>query len=303
MWRRGGFTLLEIVVTLVVATILALGTFKALEALYLKAARARAVTDLSLESQVVLNQLAEYLYRRVPNTAIGYDGNGSCEALWQTTQSYTVLEWLAFDEENLTQRGYDEFVDMARSGRPVLSTPDLNRSLMDDPTDYAVIFAGSFDQGEEQAVACEGAYGWHGNDHNYTYGVQAFNDDNISLANPPATIYEKYYLTKGAYAVTRAAEVDTGAVCLSDLNASTGGALTRNALLLFSGYHPYAGGTFCADKGSSGTREGKVSLLAQDVAGFTADIYNGSLRLRLDMNRSIRGSRSGVHITKQKAVF
>ncbi len=302
---RSAFTLFEIVVTIVVASMLILGSFKAMHALYLRSAKARALTELSLRTQISLDQLATLLAQRIPNSTIGYaPADDNCTALSDATTAYPVLEWLARDEAGLTSGGYDGFVDMNRSQRPVLVTGEINTSHLASADAYDLIFAGTFDGGETSAQACEGAYGWHGHDHNDSYPVDAFGDDNITLQTPlpdSMAIYEKYYLTLQAHAVTRLSEVDASADCIHDLNTSFGGSLTGDALLLFGGYRPAMGETFCADPNGS-SPEGNVSVLTLESTAFEASTYNRALTLKLESQRAIRGS-VPVHITKHKAVF
>jgi prepilin-type N-terminal cleavage/methylation domain-containing protein len=303
---RRGFTLIEIVVTLVVASLLAVGTFRALEALYQHTARSQAVTRLSLQSQIVLDQLSVLLYSRIPNSAIGYRsdeaGAPSCEALAEALYGHKILEWLALDDDGLVRGDYDGFVDMARSDSG--NGLETNTTARSDSDRYNLVFAGAFDRGDERIRACRGAYGWHGQDSDLSYDID-IQDGSIAItdATPPLYIYEKYYLSTGAYAVARAADIDTGASCFTELNATLGGTLDANALLLFSDYRPWKGETFCADPGSDGSPEGNVTLLAPDVVAFRAEHRNGVIRLSLEMNQSIRGSQSPVHISKQKAVF
>ena len=77
MMQKKGFTLLEMIFVVVLSGILAIGTFKAIESLYIRSAKAKAVTDLSLESQIVLDQVGVMLYNRIPNSVIGWAPNGS----------------------------------------------------------------------------------------------------------------------------------------------------------------------------------------------------------------------------------
>jgi hypothetical protein len=100
----------------------------------------------------------------------------------------------------------------------------------------------------------------------------------------PSTIYEKYNLIDSAYALTR----KENAACP---NVAT---LDNNSLLLFYNYRPWKGENFC---------NGDVAVLANDVNAFRAQILNGTIRLSIDMNRSIRGSSNPVHLSKQKVVF
>ena len=50
---RAAFTLIEMIFVVLIAALLSLGTFKAFNALYTRSAQAKAMTDLSLQSQIV----------------------------------------------------------------------------------------------------------------------------------------------------------------------------------------------------------------------------------------------------------
>lgn len=286
---RGAFTLIEMIFTVVVASILALGSFKALEALYTRSAKAKAITELSLRSQIVLDQLSVLLYNRIPNSVIGYNpASGACEEIADIdeTQSLQVLSWLSLDEEQLMLRRYDGFVDMNASARPVLSTPATTADL--NVTGRNLIFAGAFDEGESTLSACGGAYGWPHVDSNLSFPLSAAAGSITFGVERPDVIYEKFYLTDGAYAVARG--VDVQGICA--LNPHDYKEL-NNTLLLFYGFQPYEGENFC---------DGSVAILAEEVIAFRATYINNAIRLAIDMNRSVRGS-SSVHVSKQKAVF
>ena len=307
---KKAFTLIEMIIVVVISGVLASGTFKAMEALYIRSAKAKAITDLSMQSQIVLNQISRLLYNRIPNTVIGYDGSSatSCTPIEDINNDTSkVLEWLSLDDEQLLSSKYGGFIDMNASSKPNLKALDVDSNLV-----YAnrnLIFAGSFDSGSEDISTCNGAYGWHGNDSNLSHGIDSVDTNKIVLKDTstdkaPEYIYEKYYLTDGAYAVTRGAELsqsDLESNCDNgnykfpkDINFTT-------TLFLFYDYHPYDGETYCGDK--SGTnKEGNVAILAKDVASFGAVYENDIIRLSIDINRSIRGS-NPVHISKQKAVF
>jgi len=162
-------------------------------------------------------------------------------------------------------------------------------------TDINLVFAGAFDGGSEDIAACSGAFGWHSAASDLSFDVSVgANSILINDAVKPSFIYEKYYLTKTAYAVTRGADIDLSATCITDLNIS----VDANTLFLFSDYQPYQGETFCADSGV-----GKAAILAQDVTAFSAQDVNDIIRLSIDMNKNVRGRTCGVHVSKQKAVF
>ena len=297
---KKAFTLLEMIFVVVISGVLSIGAFKAFEALYIRSAKAKAVSELSIQSQIVLNQLSALLYSRVPNSAVGYRVlDSSCASIEDAVGNYEVLEWLSLDEDQLLEGRYSGFVDMNASSKAsaTLATPGVTTAL--NVANRNLIFAGAFDGGSEAASSCGGAYGWHGTASLLSHDIASVATNSIVLANTdlPQYIYEKYYLANGAYAVTRGEHVGNISGC--GLNESDFKDFD-NTLFLFYDFYPYSGQTYCAD--NSGVASGKVAVLAEDVAGFRASYENDIIRLSIDMNRTIRGS-SSVHISKQKAVF
>lgn len=296
---RQAFTLVEMIFVLVVLGILSAGTFKAIEAIYTRSVQAKALTNLSLQSQIVLDQLSIFLYNRIPNSVIGYTPSGICEPINELSASRPILEWLGLADDELLRGDYDGFVDMNASDKTAFTLSAPNNTMTDN-TDLNLIFSGAFDGGSEDISACSGAFGWHGAASDLSYDItMAIGSITISdTVKKPDFIYEKYYLSKTAYAVARGADINLASSCITDLNAST----DLNTLFLFSDYRPYQAETFCADTGI-GTKEGSVTILAQDVTAFSAQTVNDVIRLSIDMNRDIRGKTCGVHVSKQKAVF
>ncbi|HIC43736.1 MAG TPA: prepilin-type N-terminal cleavage/methylation domain-containing protein [Sulfurimonas sp.] len=295
---RKAFTLVEIIFVLVVMGILSAGTFKAIEMIYIRSAQAKALTNLSLQSQVVLDQLSIFLYNRIPNSVIGYTPGGVCEPLNDLSTARPVLEWLGSMDDELLRGDYDGFVDMNASDKSSFTLSSPNTNILVNP-DINLVFAGAFDAGSEEIQACSGAFGWHGVNSNLSFDVSVGTnmiviDDSVK----PSFIYEKYYLTQTAYSVARGVNVNLAAGCITDLNVST----SANTLFLFYDYQPYSGETYCGDTGS-GTTAGKATVLAQDVTAFSAQEVNGIIRLSIDMDQTIRGRTCGVHVSKQKAVF
>ncbi|WP_457599181.1 type II secretion system protein [Hydrogenimonas sp.] len=309
---RRAFTLIEIVMVIAVAGILAVGTFKALSALFIRSSKARAVTELSLVSQSALDQLGALLYARVPGSVIGYDpSDGSFDAIGRLTSPKPVLEWIGTAEESLKRRDYSGFVDMnaSDSASGVLVSPESDGTRVDAATRLKfdtltdvfaadrvrLVFAGSYDLGAEEDASVS-AFGWHGGAAEKIYDISMDGSGAITLNASPPYIYEKYYLADSAYAVARAKDVNLSAACVTALGVP----LSEGALLLFYDYRPWKGETFCADSGAAAA--GSVTLLAEDVSGFRAERVDRTIRLSIDMVRPIRGS-TPVHISKQKVVF
>ncbi|MEA2111474.1 MAG: type II secretion system protein [Campylobacterota bacterium] len=297
---RRGFTLIEMIFVVVISSALALGSFKALQALFLRSAKAKAITDMTLRSQIVLDQLGVMLYNRIPNSVIGYTPGGSCEAITELTQSHPILEWMGTMEDELLLRQYDGYINMGDSNKTtkILSAPNISASL--NSSDVNLIFSGSLDAGSDETYsACNNAFGWHANASNLSYDVTITNNQiEITDATQPQFIYEKYYLTNTAYAVARGKELKNEAGCTSFNNYNTsllqnrGKDTTDTTLFLLYNYQPFNGETFC---------DGNISVLAENVNAFRAEYVNNTLRLSIDMNQTIVNSM--VRISKEKVVF
>jgi len=297
-----GYTLIEMILVVVISAILAIGTFKALQAIYLRSAKARTLTELSLSSQIALDQISAMLYNRVPGTTIGYSPDGGiCEGIDELTATRPVLEWIGKAEDENIWRYYDSFIDIDTSGSIDF---DANSTLSSElnTSQLNLFFAGALEYGEESgAKVCAGAYGWHGKDSNKSYDFTVPQDNKIHITDAvtPKFIYEKYYFGNGAYAVSRMADIDKSASCI-DNNIT--GEDDNNTLLLFYDYRPWKSETFCADPVNAGSRTGSVTVLSRDVASFEAYLANGSVHLGIDMNRSVNGG-GIVQISKRKVAF
>lgn len=304
---KRGFTLLEMIVTIVILGILSAGTFVSLQHLYLRSAKSKALSDLSSESQVIVDQISALMYDRVPSSVIGYDGLDNFQSIYSLDNNFTILEWVGVASEAHKLRTYSGFIDMNASDGTAnrLSTPlSLNEGnitakfgIVSVNDSVRLVFAGVFDDGSVYDDF-NNTFGWHGKDSNKTYQILSFNSDgNITLVNKPNEIYEKYYLVDSAYAVARGADVNI--VTCNNINLAT----NENTLFLFYNFRPWKGETFCGDKGSFGTKEGNVTILSNNVSGFEAGVINGSIYFNITMNKVIRGSDNNVTVSKQKAVY
>lgn len=310
---KKGFTLIEMIVTIVILAVLSAGTLVSLEHLYLRSAKSKAFSDLSFGSQTIVDQIAALMYDRVPSSVIGFNpAQSHFESIYAIDGNFKVLEWIATANESLKMGFYSGFVDMDASDRlslslssPGIDQTSLNALMVEkfgsgDTSIMGLIFAGSFDDAAMYASQdFNTTFGWHGNLASKVIGFTPQADGNITLSTSPTEIYEKYYLVDTAYALARGADVNvTAAACgfTSPVNANT--------LLLFYDFRPWRGETFCADaSGLGGARRGKVTILSHDASGFQAGVINGSIYFNLTLEKAIRGSDNTVSISKQKAVY
>lgn len=279
MMRRG-YTLIEIIITVAITGILSVGMFKAFEAITLRSEKAKILTTLSIDSQSALDQISILLYNRSPMSVVGFNETDVRPYLpLSETVDKKIIEWYGLASESYLANNYSGFVDMNASSKPTLSSPNTNLAAVlateQDKwgnsftlSDMVLIFSGSFDEGIR-------------NDYNISASVV----NTITISGTlPDVIYEKYNLIDSAYAVTRKEDVSS---------CSKTSAYNNDTLLLFYNYRPWKNQSFC---------DGNVSVLATNVNAFRAQMINGTIRLAIDTNRTVRGG-NPVRLSKQKVVF
>ncbi len=307
--RQKAFTLVEVIITIVILGILSAGTFVSLKHLYIKVAKSKAMSDLSSDAQIVVDQISSLLYDRVPSSTIGYKNDGTFETIYNLNLSFSVIEWIGIASEAQKAGYYSGFVDLNKSDKntKTISSPDINVTALSNvmankfnatSSDLALVFAGAFDDGNlALSNDFNSSFGWHGNLHKKIEDIASISGNTITFATTPDEIYEKYYLVDTAYAIARGADIDLNATCIKDLNKSD-----SNTLFLFYNYRPWKGKTFCADPNGS-NQDGNVTVLTYNAKGFQASLLNDSLRFSLTLQKHIRGSDNNVTISKQKVVF
>jgi len=314
---RRGATLIELIFVLIIISLLAAATFKGMQAIQVRSYKAKELTRLSLESQIGVNIVSNYLHSRVPYTVIGYNpDNGDFKYIGDLTDNdHTILEWFGVANEAFVDGNYSGFADMATLSDDVFISRNsdgdaLNQTTQDkfhttdniyDNKIVNLIFSGSFDRATSDTYDYNSSFGWHGNDSNDSFDFSMDSDGNITVTDStkPKFIYEKYFVADSAYAIARGEDIDQSADCISALNLSQKD--INNTLLLFSNYRPWRGETFCADPNGSG-QDGNVSVLLQNIDGFSFEAIDYTIRINLDINKTIRAA-SPIHFSKMKVVF
>lgn len=111
------FTLIEMITSIVILGILSAGVFVSIKHLYLRAAKTKALSELSLDSQIILDQISSLLYDRVPSTVIGSNDSDvpDFQSIYNINTNFHILEWIGTASEALKAGTYSGFVDMDAS--------------------------------------------------------------------------------------------------------------------------------------------------------------------------------------------
>jgi hypothetical protein len=318
---KKSFTLIESIFVIVILAFVLIGGFQIIGKLYLRNFIAKETTKMEFVSQQVLDQLSIMLYHRIPLTVIGYNPvNNDFRYIGEIDDNdHSVLEWIGYVNDAMIEKNLSGFVDLYASDKNThkIVCRDFNKEFIEDIVNNkfqktsdlnestAIIFAGSFDRGEEGAISdYNDSFGWHGNEHRLIYTFESGattdsnNDTNLTLNNFNSgnRIYEKFYLVDSAYAVARKGDLSESNWGCSDLSWDE---LDDDDLLLFYNYRPWLGKTFCGD--NNGTVEGNVTVLATNVLAFRVKKINSHLELKITLNRQ----KADVNITvsKQKVAF
>ncbi len=312
---KKSFTLIEVIFVIVILSIITLVGIRIVGELYKRDYLVKQISKFEFLSQQTADILSERLYNRIPLTVIGYNPSShDFKYIGDigSDDNYTVFEWISDSFDAKKELNLSGFIDLYDSKKPILYARDFHKDFiqnveqnkfdtskkLEDLT--AVIFAGSFDRGEEASLDdYNNSFGWHGNKHKYVYRIdeinQSGNDANISLKDDANRIYEKFYLVDGAYAIALKRDLNKSAWKCSNSWDN----FKKNDLLLFYNYRPWDGDTFCAD--NNGTPEGNVTLLLNNVNGFKITSVNSHLVLLINLKSS--KADINISVSKQKVAF
>lgn len=316
---KKAFSLIEMIFVIVILSIIITGGLIIAAKIYKRNLIASKYLELSFNTEQTIDKLANLLYYRVPLSAIGYNQKNSefkyLEDI-ESDENYTIFEWIGVSEDIYKDLNFSGFADLYESKKPVLKAIDFNATFInnvlqnkfDTTQDFknlvGIIFAGSFDRGEEVSLDdYNNSFGWHGNKAKYIYIIddysQSGNDTNLTLKNSDgseisnATIYEKFYLVDSAYAIALKKDLNESKWNCNEYNFSN---LDDSDLLLFYDYRPWKGETFCGDGGS-----GKVEILSKNIGGFLIKGVNSHLEIFIK-GKYKRGDVE-IKVSKQKVVF
>ncbi len=315
---KRAFTLIELIITIAISTTLALGTFKAIEAIAIRAKKAKVLTSLSLDTQAVADQIAGLLYDRVPESVIIYNpNNGRFQSLEYSYDdgNYTILEWIgrAREVENNCSSMFIDLSTVSNDRYHFESKGGTDGDRIDSIVRAKFNLDSSHNIYDENIVNLiypartndvHSSFGWHGTLSDDSYDLDDIDDEgNITINRSEDvnnSIYAIFYIVDSAYALARGADVDTSHSCFDYLEGNI--TLNENTLYLFYNYRPWRGETFCGDRNSSANRQGNVTILMQNVTALEAHQDGVAVRIKIDSYKEINGA-SRVHISKQKVIF
>ncbi|NPA11545.1 MAG: type II secretion system protein [Epsilonproteobacteria bacterium] len=312
---KRAFTLIEMIITIAIMSFMIMGGFMIVNKIYKRNYIVKTMSKFEFQTQQVLDQVSSMIYNRVPLSVIGYSpasGDYKYIGFVEEGEDYPVVEWIGYLSEAMNDTNLSGFVDLYGSdaNNKILKCVDFNYNYAENVAKNiydvsslssagAIIFAGSFDRGEDNALNdYKNSFGWHGGGAKYVYTFDLNktegNNAYLQLKNfTGGRIYEKYYLAISAFAIARVGDLkkDNLSNCPVDLSGED-----DNTLLLFYNYRPWLGETFCADDNG----KGDVTVLARNVSAFRVKGVNSHLEIKMNMeeNRSLF-----VRVSKQKVAF
>ena len=300
---RKAFTMLELVMVMVVLGIVASIGAEMITSLYENYLKTRAIERLQMQTELVLNQIANRLQYRIKDSVIGRNSINFADyqTLSNAEGNYTILEWIGKDNESFLGEhngthnvpGWSGFVDLDSNDTTSSATPpriktrgsrlDFAENIMNALSggtvslnpglkSPALIFNGkdSYDMSQ---------YGWNGVDGNYTHRVQRNGVDVLEFieATPPSEIFEQYDLAWSAYAIVPQGDNP------DDFN-----------LTLHYNYQPWHDEDYT---------DGDVSILVEHVSTFRFTQIGDTLRIKLCISDANRSGTFDFAFCKEKVIY
>lgn len=300
---RKAFTMLELVMVMVVLGIVASIGAEMITSLYENYLKTRAIERLQMQTELVLNQIANRLQYRIKDSVIGRNSINFADyqTLSNAEGNYTILEWISKDNESFLGEhngthnvpGWSGFVDLDSNDTTSSATPpriktrgsrlDFAENIMNALSggtvslnpglkSPALIFKGkdSYDMSQ---------YGWNGVDGNYTHRVQRNGVDVLEFieTTPPSEIFEQYDLAWSAYAIVPQGNNP------DDFN-----------LTLHYNYQPWHDEDYT---------DGDVSILVEHVSTFRFTQIGDTLRIKLCISDANRSGTFDFAFCKEKVIY
>lgn len=300
---RKAFTMLELVMVMVVLGIVASIGAEMITSLYENYLKTRAIERLQMQTELVLNQIANRLQYRIKDSVIGRNSVlfTDYQPLPNAEGNYTILEWIGKDNEGFLGEhngthnvpGWSGFVDLdsndttSSATPPRIKTPgsrlDFAENIINTLSNGTVSLNPGF---KSPALIFKGKdsydisqYGWGGSDGNYTHRVQRNGVDVLEFieTTPPSEIFEQYDLAWSAYAIVPQGNNP------DDFN-----------LTLYYNYQPWHDEDYT---------DGNVTLLVEHVSTFRFTQIGDTIRLKLCISDANRSGTFDFAFCKEKVIY
>ncbi len=321
---KKAFSMLELVFVIVILGIVSSIGSSMIAQLYENYITQKAMHNVSLKTELAINQIVNRLTYRIDNTIIARRADGNFASLQSfnfgsNNTDRAVLEWIGYDEESFSAQarpGWSGYCDIvATSAASGIVTPGSN---LDDtetivqnlagttatPT-LGLLFGlnGTSDGGTLPQPEC---YGYN-NDGNTgcIHQVNRVNNTTLSTdrAALTATISDQYKLAWSAYSIVA---VNKDALYPED-GGVRDGAIVSNAdvtprsfdLELRYGYQPWAGGYY--DNANT-----PRATLIRNVTSFKYAEQGGTIRIKLCATERIAediNDTNNISVCKEKVVI
>jgi len=303
------FTMLELVIVIVILGIVASIGSSIIAQVYENYITQRAMHNVSLKTELAINQIVNRLTYRIDSTVIARNPNNAVANPFlplrdlqynATNKDRFILEWIGYDEESFSARwrpGWSGYADINQTTRTRIRTNGsglfFTRRVVQNlagntlnPTLALFFSSPTFsDTVPLQGPQC---YGYDIN-NTCVHQVTVRNARNLN-ANMPATsrITDHYKLAWSAYAIV---PVDDAGNVYSDLSD-----VRLFNLELRYNYQPWRGMEY--DNANTSR-----SILLRNVTAFKFSEQGGTIRLKLCATEKTDGIKTNISICKEKVVI
>jgi prepilin-type N-terminal cleavage/methylation domain-containing protein len=308
--HKKAFSLLELIFVIVILGVVSSIGSSIIVQVYENYITQRAMHNVSVKTELAINQIVNRLTYRIDSTVIARDPNGANNFLPLSALGYDVtnkdkfiLEWIGYDEESFssgTKPNWSGHTDIDTTTRTNIRTPgshltkvrtivqnlagntnepslSLFFSLKRQPFSTDIINTGP---------AC---YGYDDANMTCIHQVSISDNRNFTATMPSGVnISDHYKLAWSAYALVA---VDRSGAVLTSLSDAV-----DFDLELRYNYQPWAGRQY------NDTTTSKKILL-RNVTAFKFSERGGTLRLKLCATEKLDGIKTNISICKEKVVI